>query len=150
GRRLPVPGRSVSRRESAPSRCSDGSLVSANPLEVDDDLAVHVSAGLELDRGPNLFDWEGRRDRYPDFAGANEAGYLIDGVGGVGAVCGLDAVDLAGDRGDACVWDAEFPCRVHGVDSVEVDRCGDAGGREGADPFDEPFAVGHGMGAEAA
>src|SRR6202035_2624252 len=27
-------------------------------LEVDDDLAVHVPAGLELDRGADLLDWE--------------------------------------------------------------------------------------------
>ena len=47
------------------------------PLDVDDDLAVHVPAGLELDRGADLFDGEARCDWYPDLACCNEAGDLF-------------------------------------------------------------------------
>jgi hypothetical protein len=70
---------------------------------------------------------------YPDLACCNEAGDLVYGVGGVGAVCRRDSVDLGGDGGDALIRDAGFPCSVRCVSPVKVDRRGDALVREGMD-----------------
>ena len=67
-------------------------------LEVDDDLAVHVPAGLKLDRGADLPDREGGRDGHTKLARRDQAGDLLDGAGGgVSAVCRRDSVDLRGD-----------------------------------------------------
>jgi hypothetical protein len=99
---------------------------------------VHVPVGLELDGDADLFDGEAHRDWYPNMACGNEVGDLVDGVGGVGAVGRCDSVDLGGDGGDALVPDAEFPCSVHGVGPVKIDRGGDAVGCEGMDPVTSP------------
>src|SRR3954470_7195242 len=48
--------------------------------EVDDDLAVHVAARLELDRLADLFDREVRRDRHPQPPRRHQAGDLLDGT----------------------------------------------------------------------
>ena len=97
-------------------------------LEVDDDLAVDVPAGLELDRGADLLDREACRDGHTELARRDQAGNLLYGAGGgVGAVCRCDSVDLCSDGGDALVRNAKFPCRLRRLRPVEVDGRGDAG-----------------------
>ena len=114
-------------------------------LEVDDDLALHVPAGLEFGRGADLLDREARRDRHPELARRNQAGDLFQGAGdGVRAIGGRHAVDLRGDGADTGVRDAEFPCGVHCLRPVQVDGGGDAGGSEGPDPVGQAVAVGTG------
>jgi hypothetical protein len=120
-------------------------------LEVDDDLAVHVPFGLELDRLADLFDREAGRDRYEDLVCCSEASDLFQGTRGrVGAIGGSDSLDLDGDGGDALVGDSELPCGVDGVGPVKIDRSGDAVGSEETDPVGQPVAVGDGLGPPAA
>jgi hypothetical protein len=80
---------------------------------------VHVSAGLEFHRGADLRDREARRDWRANLTCRNEAGDLVYGAGGVGAVCGCDPVDLGGDRGDAVVGGAEFSRGLRAADGSQ-------------------------------
>jgi len=57
---------------------------------------------------------------------------------------------MGGDGGDARVRDAECPCGVRCLRSVEVDRSGDSAGSEGADPVGQSVAVGDRLGSEIA
>src|SRR5579862_5540389 len=118
-------------------------------LEVDDDLAVHVPAGLKLDRGADLLNREGCRDWHTELARRDQAGNLLDGAGGgVSAVCRRDSVDLCGDGGDALVRDAKFSCRLRRVRPVQVDGRSDAGGSKGTEPTDQAVAIGDRLGPE--
>ncbi len=51
-------------------------------LEVDDDLALHVPAGLEFDRGADLLDRKIGRDRHTELARRDQSGNLFESVGG--------------------------------------------------------------------
>src|SRR5438309_11244730 len=95
-------------------RCRTFTLLRATPnwgwpltfpqafLEVDDDLAVHVSAGLKLDRGADLPDRKGCGDRHPELTRGHQVGDLLEGTrSGVGAVRRRDPVDRGGKGGDA-------------------------------------------------
>src|ERR1700733_6583090 len=89
------------------------SVASSAGIEVDDDLAVHVPAGLKLNRGADLLDREARRDGHAELARRDQASNLLDGAGGgVSAVCRRDPVDLCSDGGDALVRNANFSCRL--------------------------------------
>src|SRR5690348_10947170 len=125
------------------------SILSGRKLEVDDDLAVHVPAGLKLDRGADLLDWEACRDGHAELARRDQAGDLLDGAGGgVSAVGRRDPVDLCGDGGDALVRNAKFSCRLRRLGPVEVDGRSDAGGGQGTEPAGQPVAVGDRLGSE--
>src|ERR1700722_18761198 len=94
-------------------------------LEVDDDLAVYVPAGLKLDRRADLLDREACRDGHTELARRDQAGDLLDGAGGgVSAVRRRDPVGLCSDGGDAPVRHAKVPCRLHRLRPVQVDRRG--------------------------
>jgi hypothetical protein len=81
----------------------EGGLASAAVMsEVDDDLAVHVPAGLKFDRLADLLEREGCRDRHTEVARRHQASDLGDRAsGGVGTVDRRHPVDSRGDRGDA-------------------------------------------------
>src|ERR1700744_3226964 len=118
-------------------------------LEVDDDLAVHVPAGLELDRGADLADREAGRDGHPELTLRDQAGDLLDGAGGgFGAVGRCDSVDLGRDGGDALVREVEVPGRLDRTRPVQVDGRGNAGGSQGMDPAGQALAVGDRLGPE--
>jgi hypothetical protein len=51
-------------------------------LEVDDDLALYVPPGLELDRGADLLNREAGGDGHPELTARNQAGELFQGAGG--------------------------------------------------------------------
>jgi hypothetical protein len=86
-----------------PMRGRDSTL-GRRKLEVDDDLAVHVPAGLKLDRGADLLHRESCRDGHTELARRDQARNLLDGAGGgVSTVCRRDPVDLCSDGGDALV-----------------------------------------------
>src|SRR5689334_15268493 len=75
--------------------CSTGSRTA---LEVDDDLAVHVPAGLELDRRADLLHREGRGQGHSELPLRDQPRDLLDRAGGgVGAVRRRDPVDQGGD-----------------------------------------------------
>ena len=82
-------------------------------LEVDDDLAVHVPAGLKLDRRADLLDRETCCDGHTELARGDQASNLLYGAGGgVSAVCRRDPLDLSSDGGDARVRHAKFSCSL--------------------------------------
>jgi hypothetical protein len=75
-------GRSRSYRSGKVTRGGRVGRVAGVPqLEVDDDLAVDVPAGLQLDRSADLPDREGCRDGHTELAGRDQAGDLLDGAG---------------------------------------------------------------------
>lgn len=138
----------MNRHPNLPMRGRDGTL-GGRKLKADDDLAVHVPAGLELDRGADLPDRESCRDGHAELARRDQAGDLLDGAGGgVSAVGRRDPVDLCSDGGDAFVRHAEFWCRLRRLRPVQVDGRGDAGGSQGAEPAGQAVAVGDRLGPE--
>jgi hypothetical protein len=95
------------------------SALGRRKLEVDDDLAVHVPAGLKLDRGADLLHRESCRDGHAELARRDQARNLLDGAGGgIGAVCRRDPVDPRSDGSNALVRHAKFSCRLHRVRPV--------------------------------
>ena len=118
-------------------------------LEVDDDLAVYVPAGLKLDRGADLLDREACRDGHTELARRDQASNLLYGAGGgVSAVCRCDSVDLCSDGGDAVVRNAKFSCRLRRLRPVQVDGRSDAGGSQVTEPVDQAVAISDRLGPE--
>lgn len=119
----------VANRRGCAAPLDQGATFLVRRLDVDDDFAVDVAAGLKLDCGADLLHWEACCDGYPKLARCNKIGDLIEGSGGgVGAVGRGDVVDLCSDGGDPLVGYAEFPCGLHSLGAVQVDRGGDARG----------------------
>ena len=53
------------------------STLGRRKLKIDDDLAMHVPAGLKLDRGADLLDREACRDGHTELARRDQASNLL-------------------------------------------------------------------------